>query len=393
VRRRSGEELAPNRSIWAVRARVALSAALALLAAARLAESLPVGATVGGYDYALITGNAQAFARGANPYGAYPLAFGEGVGTNLNPPVVLLATQALAEIDPVPGFRAWYAASLGMFVAGIVLLVRPAGASRPPGMWIVWACASASLWDTVQNGQIYMPLFLATAGAWVALRRGSRVLAAVLIGLLIAIRPSFALWPAYLLLASPPAVTVALGAFATAGFLSLVPVVVFGPGIYGAWLTAVAAHTPLAAPVDASLPATFGRMGLGGLGVALAAALLLGLAVHIRRRHLSGMAASAIALAAMLVAGPVSEPGYALFVLPVLLARPWTPALAAAAVLLLTPAGLVHHAAGLSPVLYVLAGGVYTFALVLILAEVVRDPGPAKRERISRADARLGSAS
>src|SRR5215218_8901196 len=107
-----------------------------------------------------------------------------------------------------------------------------------------------------------MPLFLATVGAWVALRRGSRLVAALLIGLLIAVRPSFAVWPAYLLLASPPAIVVGLGAFATAGMLSLAPAVVFGPEIYGAWLTTVAAHTPLEAPVDASLPAAFGRASL-----------------------------------------------------------------------------------------------------------------------------------
>ena len=87
-------------------------------------------------------------------------------------------------------------------------------------------------------GQIYTPLVLACIVAWLRLEKGDYLVAGIMIGLLISMKPNFAVWPVLLFLAGhrmPSVVTIA-----TAVVIAAVPLVIFGPGIHLDWLHLVA---------------------------------------------------------------------------------------------------------------------------------------------------------
>ena len=87
-------------------------------------------------------------------------------------------------------------------------------------------------------GQIYTPLVLACIVAWLRLEKGDYLVAGIMIGLLISMKPNFAVWPVLLFLAGhrmPSVVTIA-----TAVVIAAVPLLIFVSGIYLDWLHLVA---------------------------------------------------------------------------------------------------------------------------------------------------------
>ena len=150
-------------------------------------------------------------AKGWSPYTFDPSqlapTFSWTGSPNLSPPVMLPVFSALARLNPVVAFRAWYLVSLILYGTGLVLLARTYRPIRET--WkIVWALGLAGLWATLALGQIYIPLALACIAAWLLIEWRKFGTAGVIIGILIAIKPNFIVWPILLLLAGHSTVAV-----------------------------------------------------------------------------------------------------------------------------------------------------------------------------------------
>ena len=263
----------------------------------------------------------------------------------------------------------------------MLLLVRRY-AWGPEGVLIaIWAFALAGFLDTLYLGQIYLPLLLAAVGAWLLLEKGEEVWAGVLIGILVAIKPNFLVWPVLLFLAGhrrPSLVCVA-----TAAVISAIPLVFFGPGIYGQWLSLVASDSARAVFLtNASLSGLAARIGVQSLGLLLSLALLAGLALWAFLRRPGAMRVSELGLLAAILASPLGWIHYTLFLLPVLLAR-WSfwPMWIVAALLVVPVPFIIGQFGQLAWIQFTI-GSAYGWALVLCLAALLSlrsDGSPGSR--------------
>ncbi|HLG10601.1 MAG TPA: glycosyltransferase family 87 protein, partial [Dehalococcoidia bacterium] len=261
---------------------------------------------------------------------------------NLNPPVSIYPFRLLAGADPDVTRFGLRAVSAVVYVAACLALMRAYPWQRRP-LAVLWLIAGAGFWYTLWMGQIYVLLFGAGLGAWLLLEKGqSPVLAGVLIGVTVAVKPNFALWPLMLLLAGHG--RPALWAGITALLISAVPFVIEGPSIYGQWLDAARHYSRGAIAANGSLVGSAARLGFEPAGYALAGLLTLAGAVYAWRLRPGPMEASAATLIVTLLAGPLTWLGYTLFALPVLMSRQWRGWELAVGATLVVPAGLTAAA-------------------------------------------------
>jgi predicted DCC family thiol-disulfide oxidoreductase YuxK len=291
-------------------------------------------------DYGSFIASGRAGAQGLNPYGIYPLTFhvvlpGFDVwNPNLNPPVSVPVFALFDRVEPHAGFRAWWIFSLASYLAAVVLLWRRYARGRP--LLLLWALALAGFWDTLALGQIYLPLVLASAGAWILLDRGRHVAAGVLIGIVVAAKPNFGPWPLLLLLAGHwrAPVTAAL----VAGLLSAIPLLTHGPEIYAQWIALVLSDRGRAEFLtNASLTGLASRLGAAPAGLAVSALFLAWSGLWAWRRGPDARQASALGIICGILASPIAWVHYTLFLLPVLFSHRLTGARLVAAALLLMP--------------------------------------------------------
>lgn len=354
--------------------RLAIAVVLLVLVVHHLSQALPSGALM---DFGSFLASGQAAGQGLDPYGIYPLTFHvvlpgfEAWNPNLNPPTSLPLFQALAALPPQESFRLWWAVSALAYGATLGLLARRFGAS----LLLLWAAALAGFWDTLVLGQVYLPLVLAAVAAWLALERGSQVWAGLLIGVVVAAKPNFAIWPALLLLAGTwrPAVAAGLTALA----LAVLPVLLYGPQVWGQWLHLVLTDANRAAFLtNASLSGLAQRLGAPVLGTLASLGLLAGLAWTAWRRRPDPLEASALALAGAVLASPIAWVHYTLFLLPVFFSRPLTPPLLVSAVLLAVPVPVVLRLLDAPAWAQASLGSIYGWAMVLCLGGLLVRPSP-----------------
>ncbi len=328
-------------------------------------------------DWGSFVASGRAAAAGLDPYSVYPLTLRaydvwEGIVEmpNLNPPISVLAFRAVAAADPAISHRVWYIVSLATYACALALLL--CGQPRGVVIWrSAWALSLAALWHTLQLGQIYAPLLLAAAGAWVLLRKGRHLQAGILIGLLVAIKPNFALWPLLLLLGGHG--LSAGAAAASAALVSLLPVLTRGPRIYAQWLAASGSFRSFVLPGNSSLLAVASRLGVPWLGILLTAVLVVGTATLVWRRRPSALVTSSLGVVVSLLASPICWLGYTMLLLPALLARRWTLPLQTAAIILTIPFALVVQWFQPSRLHFAVFGSIYVPALLLVLLESCRE--------------------
>ncbi len=324
----------------------------------------------------------RAIDMGLPPYGSHREIY-DAIGSNdyspnLNPPVTLLLFQRIAWIDPQVAFRSWYAITILLFLLALAMVYR-AYPEHVTLLRVTWALSSVGLWATLREGQLYMPLALATIGAWLLLRRDHPVPAGILIGILVAIKPNYAVWPVLLLLVGIWPATLAAGCVVS--LLSLAPLYVYGTSVYTGWLNILPSGESLASPVNASLTGFATRFGMAPIGEIASAALLLTLAWWTWRRRPDVLQVSSIALVASMLASPLSWLHYSVILLPVFFSRSWTPAWWACALLLLVPDYLLWYIQFHVPQWTWEAGIVSTGTLTLLLILLVR---PVLLDRVHR---------
>jgi hypothetical protein len=351
---------------------------LALLAVWAISVETPrVLPDHGLWDFGAFVASGRAAASGLDPYGIYPpltphVVFPgfESWNPNLNPPISALLFQVFDWADPTFAFGVWRWISVGCYAATVLLLLRCYSSGPQAVLLGIWAAGLAGFWDTLYLGQIYTPLVLFAVIAWLQLERGNGLMAGIMIGLLVSMKPNFLVWPVLLFLAGyrlPSLVTVATGTVVAA-----IPLLVFGPQIYFDWLRLVASDGDRAVFLtNASFSGLAARAGLPFLGSIAGGALLLGLAVWAYRRRPGVIEISSFGLLAALLASPLGWIQYTLFLLPVLLHhrdRPWA---FIAAVLLTIPVPFVLSSFGASPLVQLTTGSIYGWALVLLLVGLI----------------------
>src|SRR5581483_4783872 len=159
----------------------------------------------------------------------------------------------------------------------------------------------AGFWATVELGQVYVPLLCLAVAGWAALRAQRDLAAGAAIGLLAALKPNLAVWPALLLLGRrrrPGGIAVLAAAAASAA-----PLVTDGPGVYQQWLRVTPSLSDAAGGMariggDFSLVAMAGRFSVAPLGLVAAAALAVGVGWLALTRELDAERLSALALPA-----------------------------------------------------------------------------------------------
>lgn len=321
------------------------------------------------WDFQAFVLAGRAASAGANPYET-------GYDPNMNAPASLLVFEWLAPIEIAPAFLAWQAISLALYGLMLVALLR-AYPGRLPPLRVFWLTSLTSLWHGVMLGQIYTAMGVVIVGAWLLLRADRRLAAGLLIGALVSIKPTFALWVGTLLLAGHH--RAGLSALAAAVGFGMLPVLRYGPEAYVHWVGAIPKIGPgIGMPTNASLMAVAARWQVPWLGYILAALLLAGVAAWAWRARPTALQASAVALAAMVLVGPIGWVDYALWLLPIFAAYPWSPRLRAAATILVIPTQVIWGVAAISPMLLGLAGLVYPLAFLLLLSEAItrRPPTP-----------------
>jgi len=341
------------------------------------------------WDFGSFVASARAAREGLNPYGVYPLTMHvvlpgfDSYNPNLNPPISALLFRAFDVTDPQASLRVWWAISVACYVVTVLLLIARYGARRAVLIGLP-ALALAGFSDTLFLGQIYLPLVLAAVGAWLLLERGHGAFAGVLIGLVVAMKPNFLVWPVLLLLSRHyrPAF-VALG---VAALVSAVPLLAMGPEVYRQWVELLASDRERAAFLtNASLTGLAARAGVSVVGLVISAALLMALAAWALVRRPDALRASAFGLLASVFASPIGWIHYTLFLLPVFV-RGWgSRAMRAVVLLLMVPVPFVVDQLGTSTLNQLTVGSVYGWALLLCLAAMAVQPAPATpvRERIT----------
>jgi Glycosyltransferase family 87 len=245
----------------------------------------------------------RAALRGENPYGVYALTYFSAV--NLNPPFSVLLFMPPAHLAPVVAARLWSIGSALAYVASVVLLLMAYPCSRAP--WrLVWALGISAIWGTLALGQIYNYLGLATVGGWLLLRARRPGRAAVLFGLLIAVKVNFAIVP--LLLFAAGQRRTALTTLGAALGLSLLPLPLLGWRAYAQWAEALTVgggvSSQVVQPTNGSLSGLLARLDLRWLGAAAAGILILALVAWSWRRRRPAVQACGVALAASILAAP-----------------------------------------------------------------------------------------
>ncbi|WP_108396210.1 glycosyltransferase family 87 protein [Devosia submarina] len=325
------------------------------------------------WDFGAFLASGRAAAEGLNPYGIYPpltphVVFPgfEAWNPNLNPPISAILFQAFDWAPEDLSFRVWSWISIALYAATIALMVWRYAQGPAAAVLIIWAAALAGFWDTLYLGQIYIPLVLAAVGAWLFLERGQALWAGVLIGLVIAMKPNFLVWPVLLFLAGyrkPSLVSIAV-----AGVISAIPLVFFGPEIYRQWLELVISDGERAMFLtNASISGFTARAGISGLGLVLSAAMLLALAAWALWKRPDIMRVSSFALLGAVMASPLGWIHYTLFLLPVIVSnwRAWPMWLVAA--MLCIPIPMIINQFGAPASVQITTGSAYGWALVLCL--------------------------
>jgi len=330
-------------------------------------------------------------AEGLDPYAFHPGVWvfrtkgGDIVrDINLNPPMFLPFCRLISLIPLQAAAAAWGVALCAGFAAAIGWLNRRV---QPHWAKAAWAFLFLPVWDSIIIGQNYIVLLLLALAAWAALRASNHVLAAVALGLLVALKPNFALLMPILFLARHYRLALLTGVAAT--LFTALPMMVYGPQIYRDWLLALSQDNHWIFTTTVSLPSYFQRLGLKEIGAATAVLVLAGACALAWIRRPNAQWATMLGLLTGILASPLAWFHYLLVLLPFLVSMKWNTqiALGAAAFVVLQPTIVLYAMGKGLPVLATL-GGAMLFATLLLGWGIVRQMLEApSADEARRADA------
>ena len=269
-------------------------------------------------DFDTFWHSAVAFTRGADIYET-PAKL-----TNLNPPLLTVLLAPFAAFDALTAYRIFLGFTTALVLASVLAVAREL---RLPTTVTVGATvavlASSPLHGTLLLGQIYPLLLVGLVAGWIAERRGRPLLAAVVYGITVALKPSLA--PLLLLPAVQRRWPPLWAGIASAAVASLLGVLVAGPSTAVAWLTIALTEGVPDSPDNASLPGLAMRHDVSpGVGLALGLVVLGGTLALLGRRRGDGHGGRAdpagtapwAVVAASLLFAPIAWHNYLLLLVP-----------------------------------------------------------------------------
>lgn len=320
--------------------------------------------TGNGYaTFGTLWASGKAAVNGLNPYTHYPETFHapdySAWDLNLNPPWTLPVLEALSHLTIEHFKQVWTVLTGLCFLAGGLILI-----ARQPelqGRQILWLMLCAPAIATFNEGQIYAWPFLFGTLAWLANKKGHLLLAGLVVGIIVSLRPTMCLVLLLLLLAGHR--KIAAAAIGSSFMLYVLPLVMYGPVIYVEWLHALAdgnRHWIHAANI-AIWPA-FTRTGHPYIGAVIAVLLVLLVCGWAFRNRPEFTHTCGAGLCLGVACAPLAWFHYILFVAPFFMTRRWTalPMMAAALFLIRTEFSDTTR------------GILYLVATLMILASFVR---------------------
>lgn len=254
---------------------------------------------------------------------------------NLNPPCVLPLFEAMALLPIKAAAWVYMAFLVSMLIAAnATMVVLHPTMERMQAAWILLSAPGMAM---VAGGQIYALLLLLSVLMWAALRREGETAAAIFLGAMVAIKPIFLLW--VLLIAVWGKVSLAWKSAVTAGLISLIPVLLYGPDVYVQWLHAARDDKHYLYLTNISIAAVGRRFGFATLGVAAAVLLFFACMYAVRTRRMSQRNLHMAGIAFSCLCGPLAWYLYLALLYPWFLERKWDrPERQWAAILLMIPA-------------------------------------------------------
>jgi hypothetical protein len=303
-------------------------------------------------DFGSFIASGQLANQDKNPYStASPLIFAvefqklkhNGVAPNLNPPISILLFRLIADIPTAYSVQFWRILSFSFYIFSIYLLFNhyKTEISIPP--WkIAWALSLAGFWHTLELGQIYTFLLLLVVGIFIEIKKGNSILAGLLLGILIALKPNFIFWIAALVAAGYWAISVTAGVTAT--MISMIPLYFYGFKIYQQWLEATSIFTPnlLIFPGNNSLQGLTAHFNIPEAGATVSIGLSIATLFMIYKRRPTLLNVHSISLIVSLLISPIAWTGYTILTLPIFFRhQKWSPTIWAAACFFAIPFSFV----------------------------------------------------
>jgi hypothetical protein len=333
-------------------------------------------------DFGSFLASGKEAIQGGNPYSLNsPLVFRIHsqqtrqtlVSPNLNPPVSIVFFAALSRLEPIKAVWIWRLVTVILFCVGLAMLAMSHPESKNL-LRLVWALTIASLWTTIALGQVYAFLLIFVAAAWLLAEKHYDKLAGLAIGVVVAIKPNFCFWLALLLIAGYW--TMAVTAVLTGLTLSLLPVMLWGPGIYVQWLTALANYPSLGLLIagNSSFTSLAARLGIPLLGWTISL-LFLSFSLYFAYRNKGAFQRiHALGIVGSILLSPLSWVGYSMLTLPIFFSKAhWNWYLNVAAGLLAFPYVITLYFFQNSLFHSVLFGWLYGWGLVFLLAGLAKD--------------------
>lgn len=301
---------------------------------------------------------------------------------NLNPPISVIIFEFMSRFDPHQSLIIWQATSAVLYM-GIIALLAITYRENVRPLLLIWAFSLAGFWHTLVLGQVYILLLLFTALGWIFLQKGQYISAGIAIGLVVAIKPNFILWPVFLLF-SGYYITFCLSILSSL-IVSLIPVLFYGTKIYAQWLEASALH-----PETIIMPGNNSILGLTTrfsdilIGVVISVILILILLIFSKLKNTGNMQkpeyTSALGIIASLLASPISWTGYTILLLPIFFSfKKRTFPVIASAIILMIPFQLVLQFFQTSFVNFILFGWLYGWGILLILGTILKNTATVTR--------------
>jgi hypothetical protein len=289
-----------------------------------------LGALNGLLDFGSFIASGQLANQGENPYANNsPLIFSvyfpginhSGAAPNLNPPISVLIFQQIANIPPMYSMQTWRILTIILYVWVIYLLIkRILVKTNPNTFWrVIWAFSLAGFWHTIQLGQIYTFLLLLVVGIIINMEKGEKVLAGILLGVLIALKPNFVFWAVALGITG--CWSIFLSAGITAFFISLIPIFFYGFKIYQQWFEATKLFTPnlLIFPGNNSIQGLAAHFDSAQTGTVLSICLSIAIFIVVYKCKPSIFKINSLSIITSLLISPIAWTGYTILTLPIFL--------------------------------------------------------------------------
>jgi hypothetical protein len=292
---------------------------------------------------------------------------------NLNPPISILFFAAISDIDPIKAVSCWRIVTSILFALGVFILAYCYPNPKNPTR-ILWAFSLAGFWHTLALGQIYVSILILAIGAWIFSERGNHKLAGVTLGAIIALKPNFTFW--LILLGATGYITVALSAVITALMLSILPILIFGPGVYQQWLAALSNYPSIGLLIagNTSFQSLAARFGSALPGTVMSILFVGGVLYFARRRNFSLNKINTLGIVGPLLISPFSWTGYTIMTLPIFFSKSnWSWQYKFSASLLAFPYALILYFFQKSLFHSALFGWLYGWGLLLIVSVLILD--------------------